>query len=114
MSVSDPGTPRPPRRKRRLMSPSEKYDIWLQLLRQEVTMAEAATAHHVDRSAIAKLRQVAKKGALSALAASRPGVSDRKRDFELEAARSEVARLNEAIKEMAVKLTLAEGKEHWD
>ena len=33
------------KRKRRILSPTEKYDIWLQLLRGEGTMAEAATAH---------------------------------------------------------------------
>jgi len=35
------------------------------------------------------------------------------RDSELAAAEAEVARLSEAIKEMAVKLTLAEGKDGW-
>jgi transposase len=113
MTVSDSGTPRPPRRRRRLLSPSEKYDIWLQLIRGEITMGQAAEAHQVDRSVIAKLRLVARQGALSALAASKPGVSDRRRDYELEAANAEVARLGEAVKEMAVKLTLAEGKDRW-
>jgi transposase len=113
MTVSDSGTPRAPRRRRRLLSPSEKYDIWLQLVRGEVTMGQAAEANQVDRSVIAKLRQVAREGALAALAASRPGINDRRRDYELEAANAEVARLSEAVKEMAVKLTLAEGKDRW-
>jgi len=30
------------RRSKRLLSPSQKYEIWLQLVRQEVTIAEAA------------------------------------------------------------------------
>jgi len=33
--------------------------------------------------------------------------------FRLELARAEVTRLSEALKEMAVKLTLVEGKERW-
>ncbi|MQB02148.1 MAG: hypothetical protein GEU78_18170, partial [Actinobacteria bacterium] len=48
-----------------------------------------------------------------ALAASKPGVQAKERDYELELAKAEVARLSEAVKEMAVKLTLAEGKDGW-
>ena len=102
------------KRRRRILSPSEKYEIWVQLLRGEASMAEAAAAHQVDRSVIVRLRQVAREGALSALAASRPGTPrDRARDLELEAVRAENARMAEAIKEMAIKLTLAEGKDSW-
>jgi transposase-like protein len=114
MSESEPGAERGGRRKKRLISPSQKYEIWLQLVRQEVTIAEAATAQHVDRSTIMRIRTVAKEGALAALAASKPGVKGRERDYELEASRAEVARLSEALKEMAVKLTLVEGKGGWE
>jgi len=113
MSDSDRPTDRAGRRPKRLLSPSQKYEIWLQLVRQEVTMAEAAAAHHVDRSTIVRIRTVAKEGALAALAASKPGVGARERDFELELAKAEVGRLSEALKEMAVKLTLVEGKGGW-
>lgn len=107
------GTDRAGRRGKRLLSPSEKYEIWLQLIRQELTMAEAAAQWQVDRSTIVRIRTVAKEGALAALAASRPGVKSRERDYELEAVKAENARLSEAIKEMAVKLTLVEGKDSW-
>lgn len=113
MSDSDRLTGRGGRRPKRFLSPSQKYEIWLQLVRQEVTMAEAATAHQVDRSTIVRIRTVAKEGALAALAASKPGVGARERDYELELAKAEVARLSEAVKEMAVKLTLVEGKGAW-
>lgn len=103
-----------PRRRKRFLSPSEKYDIWLQLLRQETTIAQAADSAGVDRSTIMKLREVAKRGALEALAASRPGVKPGATDPELVDARAEVARLSEALKEMAVKLMLLEGKGRWD
>ena len=73
MSDIDRGADRVGRRKKRFLSPSQKYDIWLQLLRQEVTIAEAAAAEHVDRSTIMRIRTVAKEGALAALAASKPG-----------------------------------------
>ena len=60
-----------------------------------------------------RIRTVAKEGALEALANSRPGVKTRERDWELEVARADAARLGEALKEMAVKLMLVEGKERW-
>ena len=113
MSEFDRGSDRAGRRSKRLLSPSQKYEIWLQLVRQEVTIAEAAAEHHVDRSTVMRIRTVAKEGALAALAASRPGVQARERDYELGMARAEVARLSEALKEMAVKLMLVEGKGGW-
>ena len=82
-------------------------------MRQEVTMAEAADAHQVDRSTIMRIRTVAKDGALAALAESRPGVRAHQRDVELEAARAEIARLSAALTQMAVKLTLVEAKDGW-
>jgi transposase len=106
-------TDRAGRRKKRFLSPSQKYEIWLRLLRQEVTIAEAAAAEQVDRSTIMRIRTVAKEGALAALAASKPGVGARQRDYELEQAKAENARLGEALKEMAVKLMLVEGKDGW-
>jgi transposase len=107
------GTDRAGRRSKRLLTPLQKYEIWLQLVRQEVTIAEAADTHQVDRSTVMRIRTVAKDGALAALAESRPGVKARERDVELEAARAEVARLSQALTQMAVKLTLVEGKDGW-
>jgi len=101
------------RRPKRFLSPLQKYEIWIGLLRGEYTMAEAAERAGVDRSTILKLRTVAKQGALDALAASRPGVKQAGADPELVAARAEIARLTEALKEMGVRLMLAEGKERW-
>ena len=102
------------RRARRFLSPSQKYEIWLALLRGELSTVEAADRAGVDRSTIVKLRTVAKEGALDALSASRPGVRQGGPDPELAAARAEIARLSEALKEMGVRLMLAEGKERWD
>ena len=113
MADLDRGTDRAGRRAKRFLSPSQKYDIWLQLVRQEVTIAEAAEQQQVDRSTIMRIRTVAKEGALAALAASKPGVQARERDYELELAKAEIARLAETVKEMAVKLMLVEGKGRW-
>lgn len=113
MPEKNPGSESGKRRSKRILSPSVKYEIWLQLVRQEATVAEVAAAQQVDRSTIMRIKQVAKDGALSALAASKPGVQGRQRDYELEAAKAEIARLSEACKELAVKLTLVEGKGGW-
>jgi transposase-like protein len=113
MTNSDHGADRAGRRSKRFLSPSQKYEIWLQLVRQEVTIAEAAVQQHVDRSTIMRIRTVAKEGALAALAASKPGVAARQRDYELELAKAEADRLGAALKEMAVKLMLIEGKDGW-
>ena len=117
--MSDPqsngnGTGPRGRRGKRFLSPSEKYEIWLSLVRGEYTIAGAADQVGVDRSTIMKLRMVARQGALEALAASKPGVrAGSGPDPELAAARAEIARLSEALKEMGVRLMLAEGKGRW-
>jgi len=101
------------RKKKRFLAPQEKYEIWMQLVRGETTVAEAAERARVDRATISKLREVAKAGALDALAQSRPGRRGTQRDVELEEAKAETERLRTALAEMAVRLTLAEGKEPW-
>ena len=102
------------RRRKRFLSPSEKYELWLGLLRGEYTTVQAAERAGVDRTTIMRVRQVAKQGALDALSASKPGLRTGGVDPELAEARAEVARLAEALKEMGVRLMLAEGKGRWD
>jgi len=117
--MSDPqsngnGTGLKRRRGKRFLSPSEKYEIWISLIRGEYTIVQAAEQAGVDRSTIMKLRSVARQGALDALATSRPGVRPGSGpDPELAAAKAEIARLTEALKEMGVRLMLAEGKGRW-
>ncbi len=63
-------SPQPDRKRKRFLAPQEKYEIWMQLDRGETTIADAADSAMVDRSTIAKLRVVARDGALDALAQS--------------------------------------------
>jgi transposase-like protein len=76
----------------------QKYEIYLQVIRGEVTMAEAAAAAGVDRTTVVRIRQVAKDGALSALAESRPGIKAGTRDVEPDAVKAEIARLSETVR----------------
>jgi transposase len=101
------------RRGKRFLTPVEKYQAFVQVLSGELSVAQCAEHWRVDRSTIMRAREVAKQGALAALAASKPGVRADGVDVELLAARDEIARLSEALKEMAIKVTLLEGKERW-
>lgn len=60
MSTSDASVPRK-RRPKKVLSASAKYEIWLQLVRGEATIAQAASSAGVDRSTIIRVRQVAKE-----------------------------------------------------
>jgi transposase len=111
MTEHERGSDRLGRRAKRFLTPLQKYEIWLQLVRGETTIAEAADRYGVDRSTIMRLRTVAKDGAIQALASSKPGVPQAR--LELEAAQAEAARLGEAVRELAVKLVLVEGKGRW-
>lgn len=103
-----------PARRKRLLTPEEKYEIWVQVLTRQLTQAEAAVRWGVDPTTVMKLRRVAKEGALTALAAARPGRPRQpEEDAELAAAKAEVARLAEAVKELAVENLLLRGKSSW-
>ena len=114
MTEFERGTDRLGRRAKRFLTPSQKYEIWLQLVRQETTISEAADrvgGRPLDDHAAAHGRQGRARWRRwpSPSRACRPA----KRDLELEAARAEAARLGEAVKELAVKLMLVEGKGRW-
>lgn len=99
-------------RRRRPLSAEEKYQIWQQLLTGELTQRQAAEQWNVDPTTIMRIRRVGREGALSALAQSRPGVraGGRGEDPELMAARAEIARLEETVKEQAIELVALRGK----
>jgi len=48
--------------------PASEYEIWVQLLRGEPNIVDAADRAGVDRATVTRLRAVAKRGALEALA----------------------------------------------
>ena len=97
------------RRRERTLSAQEKYQVWLQLLTGELTQRAAAEQWDVDPTTIMRIRKVARDGALAGLAASRPGLRRDGEDPELVAARREIARLEETVKEQAIELVLLRG-----
>ena len=102
----------PRRRRPRVLSPETKWEIFLQITAGEITQADAARKWQVDVSTIITLRRTVKDAALAALAA-KPGRPAKERDWELEAARQEVAQLTEAIKAQAIELAVVRGKSGW-
>jgi transposase-like protein len=73
MPTSRPTTPVPGRKPRKRLAPSEKYEIFVQVLTSQATQREAADKFGVDRSAVVHICRTAKQGALDALSASVPG-----------------------------------------
>ncbi len=103
------------RKPRRRLAPSEKYEIYVQVLTQQATQREAAEKFGVDRSTVVHICRTAKQGALDALAASVPGRAGQSPEAaELVAAREELQRLRATVTEQAVALHLHQGKSPWD
>ena len=99
------------RRKRGQLTPREKWEIFLEVTSQELSQADAARKWGVDVSVIIRLRALAKDAALAAFAASKPGRLPSPEQVELEAALAENDRLSEALKELAVELSLHRGRQ---
>ena len=100
------------RRRKRMLSAQEKYQIWQQLLSGELSQREAAERWGVDPTTIMRIRKVAKESALAGLAASKPGLRRHADDAELAAAKAEIVRLEETVKEQAIELVALRGKQH--
>lgn len=98
-------------RRRRQLSPEEKWELFLEVTSQELSQADAARKWGVDVSVVVRLRALAKDAALAAFASSKPGRAASVQDVELELLRDENDRLSEALKEMAVELTLHRGRQ---
>ena len=104
-----------PNRKRRRLSPIEKYEVFVSVLTGQATQREAADRVGVDRSTVVAACRTAKQGALDALVASVPGRPGMSREAAaLEAAQAEIERLRATVTEQAVALHLHEGKARWD
>lgn len=100
-----------PRQKRRQLTPEEKWQVFLEITTGELTQADAARKWRVEVSTVIKLRRDAKDGALACFAtnrAGRPSGHD-----PCEEMRTENVRLTEAVKELAIELSLVRGKARW-
>jgi transposase len=104
----------PSRKRKRLLSAEQKYEIWLKVLTGELTTQQAALEAGVDRSTIMTLRKVARDGAIAALQASKPGRrADAAEITESARLRAENARLQATIVELSIELVALRGKVSW-
>jgi transposase-like protein len=102
------------RKPKKRLAPSEKWQLFVEVLTQQATQREAAEKYGVDRSTVVAICRTAKQGALEALAAARPGPRGRSvEQVELEAARAEIERLRATVTEQAVAMHLQLGKARW-
>jgi transposase len=99
------------RKARRQLSPEEKWEIFLEVTSQEISQADAARKYGVDVSVIVRLRALAKDAAIAAFISAKPGRPASAEAVELELLREENERLSEALKEMAIELTLHRGRQ---
>lgn len=99
------------RRSRRQLSPEEKWQVFLEVVSQEISQADAARKWGVDVSVIIRLRALAKDAAMAAFASSKPGRVVSPEQVQLEEALRENAQLSETIKEQAIELALLRGKQ---
>lgn len=113
--MSDQGVSKTSGRKRRkVLAPSQKYELWVSLLTGQAAQRQAAEKYGVDRSTVVAGCKSAKEGALAALSTrpGRPGMSAEQ--VELAEAKAEIERLRATVTEQAVALHLHEGKARWD
>ena len=99
------------RKARRQLSPEEKWEVFLEVTSQEISQADAARKYGVDVSVIIRLRALAKDAALAAFTSAKPGRPASPEAVEVELLRAENDRLSEALKELAIELTLHRGRQ---
>jgi transposase-like protein len=108
------GQPGSGKRRRRHLTPAEKYQVWLEVVTGQGTQREIADKWGVDRSTVVHIVKTAKQSALNGLAASRPGRPGKSaEELALEDARAEIERLRATVTEQAVELHLFRGKDSW-
>ena len=101
------------RRRPTKLAAETKWEIFLQVTGGEISQADAARKWKVDVSTIITIRRTVKDAALTALA-RKPGRPAKQRNWELEAARTEIGQLTEAVKAQAIELAIVRGKSGWD
>ena len=99
------------RRQRRQLSAEEKWELFLDVTSQQLTQADAARKWNVDVSVVIRVRKLVKDAALAALASSKPGRVLSADQVEIDSLRADNDRLSEALKELAVELSLHRGRQ---
>lgn len=94
-------------RKRRKLSPEDKYQIFVEASRGDVPVAAVLRKWGIHSSDLARIRELVRRGALEALAQGKGKVKEDPRVAQL---REEKARVEEALKELAIENALLRKK----
>ncbi len=112
--MKEPMEPNMRRKPRRVLTPEQKWEVYLESVTTDMTQADLARKWRIDASVVRSIPKTVKDAALAAFAAARPGRNGQgRRDVELDDARREIAELTEAIKSQAIDLALMRGKSFW-
>ncbi len=101
------GVGREAARKRRKLSPGDRYQIFVEASRGDVPVAAVLRKWGIYSSDLARIRELVRRGALETLARGNGKVKEDPRIAEL---RKEKARVEEALKELAIENTLLRKK----
>jgi transposase len=96
----------------RLLSPEERWQMFLEVTSEQLSQPDAARKWDVDVHTVINIRRLVKEAAMVAFASSRPGRPVLTvEQAELEALRADNARLSEALKELAIEVALLRGRQ---
>ena len=98
-----------PRRRRRL-SAEDRWQIFIEASAKDAKVADVLRRWRIDSSRLARIRAQVKDGALAQL---KKGPGRNPKDQEKEALKAEVARLEDAFKEVSIENTLLRKKSGW-
>ncbi len=99
-----------PGKARKHLTPEEKYRIFLETQRGDVSVAAVLRKYGIHSSDLTRIRAQVREGALESLAqGSRKGRRP-KESAEVAALKAEKARVEEALKELAIENTLLRKK----
>jgi transposase-like protein len=109
-STTLPGGDSKPIKPRKRLTPEQKYQIFLEAQRGDVPVAAVLRKWGVHSSDLTRIRMQVRQGALESLArGNRPGRPPQEPP-EVTALKAEKARVEEALKELAIENTLLRKK----
>ena len=97
-------------RRRRRLSAEDKWQIFIEASAKDAKVADVLRRWRIDSSQLARIRSQVKDGALTQL---KKGPGRNPKDQEKESLKAEVARLEDAFKEVSIENTLLRKKSGW-
>lgn len=109
-STTSPDGSHPPAKPRKRLTPEQKYQIFLETQRGDVPIAAVLRKWGVHSSDLTRIRAQVRQGALESLARGNRLGRPLQEPPEVTALKAEKARVEEALKELAIENTLLRKK----